>query len=227
MQWEILCDFDGTIVTDDVTDRLLETFAAPAWRDIEREWRAGRIGSMECMRDQVALIDATPAVLDAEIARSKIDPEFPAFVALARWHGLPVTIVSDGLDRVIRYVLNRVGLSDLEIRSNRLSYRGEGQWQLDFPSAAPDCNAGSGTCKCAIARRDSRRTLLIGDGRSDFCAADAADFVFAKSHLVTHCQKTGVAHAVFRDFADAQILLEELVRRRRVATPVIERAAHG
>src|SRR4051812_36946444 len=137
MQWQILCDFDGTIVTDDVTDRLLETFAAPAWRDLERDWRAGRIGSMACMREQNALLDATPTLLDFEIARSRIDPEFPAFVALAQQFGLPITIVSDGLDRVIRYVLGRVGLGGLDIRSNRLSYRGEGHWQLDFPASAP------------------------------------------------------------------------------------------
>src|SRR5581483_2296801 len=108
-----------------------------------------------------------------------IDPEFPAFIALAQSFGCPVTVVGDGLDRVIKQVLGRVGLAGLEIRSNRLAYRGEGRWQLEFPAAAPECAAGSGICKCAIAKASKERTLLIGDGRSDFCVAEMADFVFA------------------------------------------------
>jgi two-component system, NtrC family, response regulator AtoC len=35
MGYRIVCDFDGTIATSDVTDVLLEVFAAPGWYDIE------------------------------------------------------------------------------------------------------------------------------------------------------------------------------------------------
>jgi 2,3-diketo-5-methylthio-1-phosphopentane phosphatase len=224
--WQILCDFDGTIVTDDVTDRLLESFAAPAWRSLEREWREGRIGSMACMRDQIALLDVAPALLDGEVARTEVDPGFPGFIALARRLDLPVTIVSDGLDRVIKDVLRRAKLADIEIRSSRLSYAGDGKWRLEFPEAAPDCQSGSGTCKCAIAKRGERRTLLIGDGRSDFCVAETADFVFAKDKLLAHCRERRMPHAAFADFAEAQQLLKQLVKRHPVRA-ALEPVVHG
>src|SRR5262249_36337615 len=43
----VLVDFDGTVAPDDPTDRLLERFADPAWRDIEHAWQAGGISSRD------------------------------------------------------------------------------------------------------------------------------------------------------------------------------------
>jgi hypothetical protein len=57
--WTILCDFDGTISVEDITDALLVRFAKPGWEDIEQAWKRGEIGSRECMARQIALLDAT------------------------------------------------------------------------------------------------------------------------------------------------------------------------
>ena len=65
--WKILCDFDGTICAPDATDAILERLAAPQWRDIERDWRAGLIGSRECMSRQIALVDASKCRIEAGI----------------------------------------------------------------------------------------------------------------------------------------------------------------
>ncbi len=211
--WKILCDFDGTIVASDVTDYLLERFATEGWRKLERDWEQGLIGARECMQGQVALIEATPPVLDVAIAEMAADPGFPGFVALAHRLDIPLTVVSDGLDRVIQDVLRRAKLAGVEMMSSRLEFRA-GRWQLDFPYAEKDCCLPMAcTCKCAIARRDPRRTLVIGDGRSDFCVADMADFVFAKHKLLSYCEATQIPHAPFADFTEAQTLLEELVAR--------------
>jgi len=226
-EWKILCDFDGTIAAEDVTDFLLESFAAPSWRELEAQWEAGLIGSQACMSGQIALLDAAPAALDKAVARIAVDPGFPAFVETARQLGLPLTIVSDGLDRVIKDVLRRKKLADVEIRSSRLEYRGNGKWRLSFPNAAADCRSAAGTCKCAVAARDARRTLLIGDGRSDFCAAEAADFVFAKDKLLAYCLKHDIAHAAFKDFAGAQRLLARFAASPVVATRDAEPVIHG
>ena len=218
--WKILCDFDGTIVANDVTDYLLERFASEGWRKLERDWDQGLIGARECMQGQIALIEATPAALDAAIAEMAVDPGFPGFVALARSLDIPLTIVSDGLDRVIRDVLRRAHLPNIETMSSRLEFHAGG-WRLDFPYAGQDCCLSAAcTCKCAIARRDPRRTLLIGDGRSDYCLADMADFVFAKHKLLSYCEATQIPHAPFADFTEAQMLLENLVAR----TAVVETA---
>ena len=51
--------------------------------------------------------------------------------------------------------------------------------------------------------RVSGKTLLIGDGASDFCAADRVDFVFAKHRLIEHCRSAGIPYVPITSFADA------------------------
>ena len=57
----------------------------------------------------------------------------------------------------------------------------------------------------------SSKTLLIGDGASDFCAADRVDFVFAKHRLIEHCRAAGIPYAPITGFEDALDLLPRLL----------------
>ncbi|KEZ76122.1 HAD-IB family phosphatase [Salinisphaera hydrothermalis] len=207
--WMILCDFDGTIALDDVTDELLASFAAPEWTRIEADWRAGRIGSRECMTAQVALIDASQQAVDTLLDTMVIDPAFPAFVADATRMGMSVMVVSDGLDYAIQRILAGYGLGHLPIRANQLVHDGHRGWSLRSPYASTACAAGSGTCKCRIAS-DRATTLLVGDGQSDFCLAGTADYVFAKDRLIEHCRIHGIPHAAISDLRGARALLPHL-----------------
>ena len=212
--WIILCDFDGTVAVDDTTDTLLEAFGRPGWEALEADWRAGRINSHDCMAGQVALLDMDRAALDAHLAQRRIDPEFAQFVRTAHAQGVHLEILSDGLDYAIRSILAREGLNWLPITSNRLQQVDARAWRLEFPNANAACRVASGTCKCtrdAAAKARHERTLLIGDGASDFCVAQAADFVFAKGKLIAHCVAKNIPHAPIDGFADALELLPALI----------------
>jgi 2,3-diketo-5-methylthio-1-phosphopentane phosphatase len=213
-EWTILCDFDGTIAVDDTTDTLLERFARPGWEALEDDWRAGRIGSHDCMAGQVALLDMDRVELDAHLAERAIDPAFAAFVKAAHSGGVHIEVLSDGLDYAIRTILGRNRLDWLPVTSNRLEPVGARNWRLAFPNASATCRVASGTCKCAradVARTSHKRVLLIGDGASDFCVAEAADFVFAKGKLIAHCRARDIPHAAIDGFADALRLLPQLI----------------
>lgn len=211
-QWTILCDFDGTISVEDITDSLLERFGRTGWQALEQAWKRGEIGSRECMAEQVRLLDASGAELDAHLDAMPIDRAFPAFVAATREAGVPMTVLSDGLDHAIRRVLGQHGLGDLPIIANRLSPVGERGWRLDFPYSHASCR--SGNCKCASAsgaHAERRRVLVIGDGTSDFCVAGEADLVFAKHRLIEHCRSAGIPYVPITGFADALELLPTLL----------------
>jgi 2,3-diketo-5-methylthio-1-phosphopentane phosphatase len=223
--WNILCDFDGTISVEDVIDSLLDRFGRPGWETLEQEWRAGVIGSRECMSGQIALLDMSRDELDAHLSSLWIDHGFPAFVARARALGTPIRVVSDGLDMAIHSILGRYGLDDLPLAANRLSQLAPRQWALNSPFQADGCR--SGTCKCACvaqARQGGAKTLLIGDGASDFCAADRVDFVFAKHRLIEHCRAAGIPYVPIASFDDALELLPRLLDGSLVPHPIAEPA---
>jgi len=211
--WTILCDFDGTISVEDVIDSLLDRFGRPGWEVLEQDWRAGRIGSRECMAGQVDLLQMTRAELDTHLTGLWIDHAFPGFVARARELHVPIRIVSDGLDYAIQQILGRYGLADLPLAANHLAPGVPPKlWRLSSPFQATGCR--SGTCKCACvtqAQDTGDKTLLIGDGASDFCAADRADFVFAKHRLIEHCRAAGIPYMPITGFEDALELLPELL----------------
>jgi 2,3-diketo-5-methylthio-1-phosphopentane phosphatase len=222
----VLLDFDGTISKVDTTDLLLEQFAAPAWRDIEEEWKAGRIGSRECMVRQIDLVRATPAEMDAFIGTVQVDPGVRGFVQRFRNLGHSLMVLSDGLDRTIRTVLDRADI-DLPYFANHLQWRGHDRWRLTFPHAKGTCATLAGNCKCSFAEGDPRMlTIMVGDGRSDFCVAGRADLVLAKGSLLKHCRANDLPHYGFETFDEATALLARWLDGQGTA-PAIEPARAG
>lgn len=207
MKCHLFVDFDGTIAPSDTTDLLLEQFADPSWEAVEEEWKAGRIGSRECLVRQIDLVRATPSQFDTFVESIEIDPDFPAFVALCGQEGHDITVVSDGLDRTVNAVLDRAGIS-LPHFANRLEWIGGDRWRLTFPHARSDCRALSGNCKCQFADAALGKVkIVVGDGRSDFCVAGRADLVLAKGALARHCRAGDLPFFAFQSFAEATDLL--------------------
>ncbi len=214
----IFCDFDGTITQLDVTDQILSQLAHPSWREIEQQWMQGLIGSRECLERQIALVDAPVGELHAVIDGVAIDPEFTAFCKFAKTKKLPLYILSDGFDYVIRRVLKRAKVerqfkngvnlfaSTMRVDGRRLA--------TSFPHLPEPCTHGCATCKAALIRAlgEGRRPLIfVGDGMSDRFAVEFADVVFAKRHLLAYCRENGIPCHAFETFRDVKTTLEKLL----------------
>jgi 2,3-diketo-5-methylthio-1-phosphopentane phosphatase len=225
----VFCDFDGTITQLDVTDQILTELAHPSWREIEQQWMQGLIGSRECLERQIALVNAPVEELHAVIDAVAVDAEFTAFCKFARKRQLPLYILSDGFDYVIRRILKGAGV-DRHFRSGSNLFasglRIDGRrLEPSFPYSPEPCEHGCATCKAALIQRlrDGRRPVIfVGDGMSDRFAVEVADVVFAKRHLLAHCRQAGIACHAFETFKDVQLTLEKLlnpapVRRFRQA----------
>lgn len=203
----VFCDFDGTITTQDTTDFILNRFASPVWEAIEMEWKQGLIGSAECMQRQIALIQASPNELEDALNSIEIDVAFCDFVRFCESSGISITIISDGVDYFIQKILKQHRLDHLPIIANRLIPHGKNCYQLTSPFAMADCQSKSGVCKCHFVGMQPF-CVYVGDGRSDFCTADKADLVFAKSSLATHCQQKGIAFIPYQGFSDVTLQLQ-------------------
>ncbi|WP_238889007.1 MtnX-like HAD-IB family phosphatase [Achromobacter insuavis] len=213
--WTILCDFDGTISHQDVTDTLLVRYGRPGWEALEEAWERGDIGSRDCMSQQVALLDMSASELQESLGRITIDPGFHRFVRQARHLGMEVHVISDGLDHAISTVLSREGLGQIPIVANRLLPAGPRRWKLETPWAQAGC--ASANCKCGqleAHREAGRRILYVGDGTSDFCVSTNADYVLAKAWLLDYCREKKLPHSSFVDFDEALPHLSSLDIRR-------------
>ena len=208
MLGSVYVDFDGTIAPSDPTDTVFERFCDPSWRTIEREWQEGRRTARDCMAQQVDLLRATPEAIAALLRSIKIDPAFPGFVALCRRWDLNVVVLSDGLDLLVGDVLRAAGLN-LPFFANRLRWLGGDRWKLDFPFALSGCAASLGNCKCSHRAPPAREALsvVVGDGRSDFCIAERSHLVLAKGQLAAHCRFRKLPHQPVQDFAEATVCL--------------------
>jgi len=206
--WSVVCDFDGTIAREDVTDALLRHFARPGWRELEMACEAGRISARACLAGQVALLDCSRDEIEALVAEIAIDPAFAAFVAAVHAEGGSLVVASDGLDAVVAAMLARAAVPGVDVRASRLVQLGRREWELSFPHARAGC--GAATCKCACLRERDGPALLVGDGASAFCAARRAELTFAKPGLHEHCAEHGLSHRPIRDFADALARWREL-----------------
>jgi len=216
----LFLDFDGTISRADVVDALLERFALPEWRQLEDEWRAGNIGSRECLSGQVGCIRAMPDAVDAAIDAIPLDDGLGTLLETASRHDIPVHILSDGFDyciaRLLRTLPSRLGRPLLEnVYASHLEPSAAGTWRTAFPFYPAGCEHGCATCKPRMMRElnpDSRPAIFVGDGLSDRYAVGVADVVFAKQGLAAYCEREGIGYAPYADLTMVAAGIERTAR---------------
>jgi 2-hydroxy-3-keto-5-methylthiopentenyl-1-phosphate phosphatase len=208
----VLCDFDGTVSTTDVGNRLFARFASDGWAAVVQRWKEGEIGSRDCLMAECSLARATPEQVKQFALAREIDPHFKPFVQFCRDRDVDVIILSDGLDFYIDLLLKKYGLEHLEHFANHLQFHGD-RLIPSFPYFELGCRQ-CGNCKGYHVRRyrqQGRTVIYIGDGFSDRCGVREADHVLAKGDLQRYCREQGIAHQPFEDFRDVLEKVHQLM----------------
>ena len=123
------------------------------------------------------------------------------FLRTMQTRGVPVVVVSGGLDFYIEAVLSREGLR-LPFLSDRLTVNGGGRPEVLHPFGHPTCRL-CGICKAQVVRSPrlpGERTVFIGDGSTDRYGAEVADLVFARHRLKAYCERAQIPFIPFEDF---------------------------
>jgi 2,3-diketo-5-methylthio-1-phosphopentane phosphatase len=202
----VFVDYDGTITDRDTLDVLVQRAAGDdAWLAIERRLMAGGLSLREALALQASLVRCSLDEAD-ELLRSAtaVDPTFAAFETACRASGIPLRIVSSGVEPLIRRSLARNGLAHIELVANDVDPHPAG-WRLRFRD-----QSANGTDKRALverAQRDGNAVVYIGDGISDYDASIAADVRFAKvgRSLHRHLTERRVPFVAFERFADIDL----------------------
>ena len=207
METIIVCDFDGTITAQDTLYKFFKTYAQKNWLKIEQMWVEGVIGSMECLKREFELVDnLNKKLIDNYLDNVEIDPYFKKFNEQRIEKNIDLIIVSDGVDYFINRIFKKNNIKDIKVISNHGEFI-DNKFKLSFPNQNPKCKNKSGTCKCAVIKelKKEYKVIYIGDGHSDFCAADKADILYAKSHLAEYCKANKIQYREFKDFKDIVI----------------------
>jgi len=81
----VFFDFDNTIATCDVFDSMLPVFSRDnLWVRLEKEWETGKIGSHECLKDQVRGMSITERRRESGFQSS--EPSFIGMLLLPHLH---------------------------------------------------------------------------------------------------------------------------------------------
>jgi len=218
----LFLDFDGTISRRDAVDAILETFADPKWLTFEAEWRAGRIGSRDCLRAQMALVRASRKQIDALLDEIGIDEGLVALLEMCAMQDIPAHIISDGFDYCIRRILSgaskRVAalLRGGRVCAGHLESRGH-LWRTEFPFFRQTCGHGCATCKPALMRllnKTNAPAIFVGDGLSDRYAVESADLVFAKDGLASYCTAHSIEYTPYQNLGDVAAHLDRWLAGR-------------
>jgi 2,3-diketo-5-methylthio-1-phosphopentane phosphatase len=209
----VLCDFDGTVATEDVGNLLFRRFSEDGRSmEVVEAWRRGEISSRECLERECALARASKEDIDRFLKERRLDPYFRDFLDFARRRKFPVVILSDGLDYYIEWLLMRHGVGDVEVYANHLVL-GDHTLSVEFPYYdLLDCT-DCGNCKkyhLEKIRERGHAIVYVGDGYSDRCPAEAADLVIAKGVLLEHCRRKGIPCLTYQSFRDVERHLLEL-----------------
>ena len=196
----VLCDFDGTITKTDVGHQIYTKFGDDQWREVNESWRRGEISSKDCLIGEYSFMSASEQEVREYVLEMEIDLGFLDLVKTCRDNDIPIAIASDGFDFYIHTILEKYGLSDLEVFCNEMQFNGR-KVELSFPYYDQGCGI-CGNCKKLHVQRfkeAERKVIYIGDGLSDRFAARASDVIFAKSELMKYLVENGVDFIQFSD----------------------------
>jgi 2-hydroxy-3-keto-5-methylthiopentenyl-1-phosphate phosphatase len=199
----IQCDFDGTIIRNNLSVLLREHFARGNWRRIEDDYLHGKLTVEQSNKLQFALIKEPKERLQ-EFVRQHIELR-PGFMELVRYcqeSAIPFAIVSSGLDFYIEPVLAQIGMPDLELHCGQTSF-GKNGIAVSYTDLEGNIVNEGFKYKCLTwLKKRGKNIIYIGDGLSDLEAASLADHIFATGHLVKLLGAQSIPCSSFSDFHD-------------------------
>jgi len=202
----IFCDFDGTFVKKEVSHWLFKKFTGNRNNEIVSNWKKGVISLRQCIQSEAELVSITNDQLHRFLNGFKLRTGADDFYQVMVKNNILFYLLSDGIDLYIDYILKKNELSEIKFFSNQASIK-NGRLQIEFPHDNYNCER-CGCCKGARIKdiiadqRNEYNIIFIGDGLSDICAIEHADYIFARGDLLKYCRSEGKVAFEYADFFD-------------------------
>jgi len=200
----VLTDFDDTAAVQNVAELLLHQFGDSTWQEVRARFRSGALTLKGYQEITFRNIQADRAAMQDYVKQNaSFRPYFKELWLYSQEHGVPMAIVSQGLDFYIEALLEKEGSPQVPVYAVNTRFTPQGI-TYHYYHAYPG-EEHRGNSKGLIVekyQREGRHVIYIGDGRSDFEAAARADIVFAHSLLADECRRQQIPFRPFTDFGD-------------------------
>jgi len=199
----IQCDFDGTILEEDISFAILEEFARGDWKAIDREYIEGKITVADFNERAFGLVKAGYAEQMAFIkGREQPRPGFRELMQLCRERDIRFVVVSNGFAFYIQHIFNYLGLPDIEYHAARVDFVNSRMHIAYYSPEGKILRSGFKESYTDKYLREGYDIIYIGNGMSDFAPAKKCRTVFACDSLVKYCRESGLPYLHFSDFHD-------------------------
>lgn len=212
----ITTDFDGVISKVNVLNSLYQKFGRSDWQSYTKRWELGEIGTKTEIHKCLGNATATREEMELHLESIPMDMSIIDLYNYCQDRGYYFAIISDGFEWYIEYLLEKIGIFDLDIFANQIHFQGD-EIFFSFPWYDP-CTPLRGTSKVSIIEKikeDFFRVLFLGDGHSDIEVLGVADSVLAKNFLLKYAKRMNILVTGFSDLGDALKLIKKELREIR------------
>jgi 2,3-diketo-5-methylthio-1-phosphopentane phosphatase len=211
----VFSDFDGTITRLDIGDEIFKqfgTFEPYHSQLVSGELKISEYWHIVCNSLKVGKDQIIDFANSAEI-----DAYFKEFADYCFRSDINLSVISDGYDIYIDAVMQRMDLRRVPVYCNKLIFEDGKSPVPFFPGASESCH-----CLCASCKRNAMLSdvpeetiiVFIGDGASDYCAAEHADIIFAKGNLAAYCNENKLPHYPFSTFFDVMRIFKNILPKK-------------
>jgi 2-hydroxy-3-keto-5-methylthiopentenyl-1-phosphate phosphatase len=206
----VLIDFDDTAAIQNVAELLLNRFGDPTWQQVRSRFRAGELTLLEYQEIAFRSIQADRSTMQTYVREhATLRPYFKELWGYSHSLGIPMAIVSHGLDFYIEALLEKEGIRDIPVYAVHTRFTPQISYQYCYSSPGQEHLGNSKSLIVERYQHQGYHVIYIGDGRSDFEPARQADLVFAHSTLAEECHRHQIPFRQFRDFRDVISALKE------------------
>jgi 2-hydroxy-3-keto-5-methylthiopentenyl-1-phosphate phosphatase len=206
-------DFDGTVTEEDISFLLLDTYTGNNWHVYLDEYASGDISVGSFNQSAFGMIRADEKTLTDFVLSSpktRIRAGLKDFVDYCKGRGLRIIVVSNGLTFYIKAILNKLGISGLEIYAAENIFSPSGMRVRYLGPDSREVDAGFKESYTDMLLREGYEVIYVGNGTSDIYPSRKARYIFATEDLLRRCQRENLKCYPFKDFRDVVKGIQEL-----------------
>jgi len=213
MKTTIFIDFDGTITSEETLSGVLRRLNPDGASEIEKKVINGELNLREGLSMMFKLIPVGrfSEIMDY-INAVPLRAGFSELLKFADENEIDVIVISGGLSPMVdaklapyKDMIRDIYSVDLLLNQDYMALHS------DYTSEAELMDKVKIIEEYQSEQDDEARTIVIGDGITDFNMARIADIVFARDHLAKYLKSKNISYYPWDDFSDIRRTMEEII----------------